>query len=70
MSNFCENCNPHSSYHTTAVGECLVDIWFAEICQLTVCVFESQYMLSKSTVFCMDLQPATDPYNVVCTLYS
>ena len=20
MSDFCENCNPHSSYHTTAVG--------------------------------------------------
>ena len=34
MSDFCENCNPHSSYHTTAVGECLVDndIQFAETC--------------------------------------
>ena len=46
---FCKNCNPHSSYHTTAVGECLVDIWFAEICQLTMCDFGSQSMLSKST---------------------
>ena len=25
MSDFCKNCNPHSSYHTTAVDECLVD---------------------------------------------
>ena len=44
-----KNLNPHSSYHTTAVGECLVDIWFAEICQLALCVFGSQSMLSKST---------------------
>ena len=51
MSDFCENCNPHSSYHDAAVGECLVDIWFAEICQLTLCVFGSQSMLSKSTRF-------------------
>ena len=29
MSDFCENCNPHSSYHSTAIDECLVDIWFA-----------------------------------------
>ena len=49
MFDFCENCNPHSSYHTTAVGKCLVDIWFAEICQLTLCVFANQFMLSKST---------------------
>ena len=51
MSDFCKICNPHSSYHTTAIGECLVDIWFAEICQLTMCVFGSQSMLSKSTCF-------------------
>ena len=49
MSDFCENCNHHSSYHTTAVGEYLVDIWFAEICQMTLNVFGSQSMLSKST---------------------
>ena len=49
VSDLCKNCNPHSSYHTTAVGECLVHIWFAEICQLTMCVFGSQSMLSKST---------------------
>ena len=49
MSDFCENCNPHSSYHTTAVGECWVDIWFPEICQMTLYVFGSQSMLSKST---------------------
>ena len=30
MSDFRENCNPHSSYHTTIDGECLVDIQFAE----------------------------------------
>ena len=28
MSDFCENCNPHSSYPTTPIGKCLVDIWF------------------------------------------
>ena len=39
MSDFCKNCNHDSSYHTTAVGECLVDIWFAEICQLTLVYF-------------------------------
>ena len=66
MSDFCKNCNPHSSYHTTAIGECLVDILNAEIWQLTMCVFGSQSMLSRSTCFCMDLQPAADPYNVVC----
>ena len=49
VSDFCKNCNHDSSYHTTAVGECLVDIWFAEICQLTLCIFESQSVLSKST---------------------
>ena len=35
----CENCNPHSSYPTTAVGECLVDIRFAETCILTLFTF-------------------------------
>ena len=44
-----KNCNHDSSYHTTAVGECLVDVWFAEICQLNLCIFESQSVLSKST---------------------
>ena len=39
MSDFCENYNPHSSYHTTAIGECLVDIWFAETCKLTMFTF-------------------------------
>ena len=32
-------------YHTTPVGECLVDIQFAEICQLTLSVSGSQSML-------------------------
>ena len=36
MSDFCENYNPHSSYHTTTVGKCLVDIWLAESCKLTL----------------------------------
>ena len=68
MSDFCENCNPHS-YHTTAIGEYLVDIWFTEIGYVKwLCVFGSQSMLSKNIrdIFCMDLQPAADPYNVVC----
>ena len=63
---FCKNYNRHSSYHTTAVGECLVNIWFAEICQLTMCVFlEVNPCFQKAHVSCMDLQPAADPYNVV-----
>ena len=39
MSDFCENCNPHSSDHTTAAGERLVDIRFAETCKLTLFTF-------------------------------
>ena len=43
-----------------AVGKCLVDIWFAEICQLTMCVFGSQTMLSRflygSTASCRSIQ--------------
>ena len=41
MSDFCENCNPHSSYHTTT-GECLVDIRFAE-----TYIFKDFYRLEK-----------------------
>ena len=53
MSEFCENCNPHSSHHTTAVGEYLVDIWFAEICQMTliVCFWKSIHAFKKHTSF-------------------
>ena len=52
MSDFCENCNPHSSYHTTVVGEYLVDIWFAEICQMTlVCFWKSIHAFKKHTSF-------------------
>ena len=67
MSDFCKNCNPHSSYHTTAVGEYLVDIWFAEICQLTL-FLEVNPCFQRAHVFCMDLQPTADPYNVACRL--
>ena len=50
-----------TSYHTTAVGEYLVDIWFAEICQMTLCMFlEVNPCFQKAHVFCMDLQPAAD----------
>ena len=67
MSDFCENCNPHSSYHTTAVGEYLVDIWFAEICQMTLYVFGSQSMLSKSTrLLYGSTASCRSIYNVVC----
>ena len=67
MSDFCKNCNPHSLYHTTTVGECVVDIWFAEICQLTMCVFGSQSQaLSKSTgLLCGSTASFADPYNVL-----
>ena len=45
----------------------LVDIWLAEYFNwVTLCVFRSQSMLSKSMSFVwMGLQPAADPYNVV-----
>ena len=36
MPDFCENCNPHFLYHTTAAVECLVDNRFAETCKLTL----------------------------------
>ena len=52
--------------HTTAIGECLVDIWFAEICQLSMCDFGSQSMLSKHMSFVWIYSQLADPYNVVC----
>ena len=49
MSDFCENCNPHSTYHTTAIGECLVVIEFAETCKLTefAYIFKDFYRFEK-----------------------
>ena len=66
MSDFCKNCNPHSSYHTTAVGECLVDIWLQKYVNWLCVILEVNPCFQKAHVFCMDLQPAADPYNVVC----
>ena len=51
MPDFCENCNPHSSYHTTAVGERLVDIQFAETCKLTLFTFLKIFYLFEKWVF-------------------
>ena len=46
----------------------LGNVWLIfDLQKLTMCDFGSQSMLSKSTLFCMDLQPAADPYNVVCS---
>ena len=47
MSDFCENCNPHSSYHTTTVCECLVDIGFAGSCKLTLFTFLETFISLK-----------------------
>ena len=51
MSDFCKNCNPHSSYHTTAIGECL---WFL-ICRNMstghVCFWKSNHAFKKHTSF-------------------
>ena len=51
----------------------LVNVWLIfdlqKYVQLTLCIFESQSMLSKSTGLLYGVQPAADPYNVVCTLY-
>ena len=41
MSDFCENCNPHSSYHTTAIGECLVDMICRNMPTDFVCFWKS-----------------------------
>ena len=51
MSDFCENCNPHSFYHTTAVGVCLIDIRFAEICKLTLFTFLQIFYLFEKREF-------------------
>ena len=53
---------------TIAVGECLVDIWYLQKYVNWLCVFSKvNPFFQKAQVFCMDLQPAADPYNVVCT---
>ena len=39
ISDFCTNCNPHSLNHTTTIGECLINIWYAETCKLTLFTF-------------------------------
>ena len=39
MSDFCENCNAHSSYHTTTIDEFSVHIRLAETCKLTLFTF-------------------------------
>ena len=36
----------------------------------SVCFWKSIHAFKEHTFFCMDLQPATDPYNVVCTKIS
>ena len=48
MSDFCENCNPHSSYYPTAIGECLVDFQFAETCNLTLFTFLKIFISLKN----------------------
>ena len=71
MSDFCENCNPHSSY---IIPPPLVNIWLIFDLQKYVkwlCMFlEVNPCFQKAHLFCMDLQPAADPYNVVCSLVS
>ena len=67
MSDFCKNCNHDSSYHIPLP---LVNVWLIFDLQKYVnwlCVFlKVKPFFQKAPVFCMDLQPAADPYNVVC----
>ena len=67
MSDFCENCNPHSSYHTTAVGENLVEFGLQKYVKWLCMFLEVNPYFQKAHLFCMDLQPAADPYNVACS---
>ena len=50
----------------------LVNVWLIFDLQKYVnwlCVFSKvNPFFQKAQVFCMDLQPAADPYNVVCTI--
>ena len=68
MSDFCENCNPTPHI----IPPPLVNIWL--IFDLSkyvrwLCMFlEVNPCFQKAHVFCMDLQPTADPYNVVCNI--
>ena len=54
MPDFYENCNHHSLYQTTTVGECLVDIWFVEAYRLTLFTFWKIFLsVWKMAVYCM-----------------
>ena len=52
----------------------MVNVWLIFDLQKYVnwlCVFSKvNPFFQKAQVFCMDLQPATDPYNVVCSVMS
>ena len=54
MSDSCENCNPHSSYHTTTIGECLVDIRFAETFKLAVWACSFAYITGRHSALGLD----------------
>ena len=51
ISYLCKNCNPNSWYHTSAVGECLVDIRFAETYKPTLFTFTFCCCLVQSIRF-------------------
>ena len=65
ISDFCENCNPPH-----VIPPPLVNTWLTFDMQKYVnwlCVFlEVNPCFQRAHVFCMDPQPAVDPYNVVC----
>ena len=67
MSDFCENCNPHSLYHTTAVG----NVWLISDLQKHVHWLWNSHKdflsVLKMGVYCM-LKQAVWAYSFVCIL--
>ena len=66
MSDFCENCNPHTSYHTTAVGECLVHIRLAETLKLTLFTFSKIFIGLKNGIL-LHAQTGSNVYKLMYT---
>ena len=72
MSDFCENCNPHSSYHTTAVGNVwlIFDLqkyvnWLHVFLEVKPCFQKAHVFLYGSTASCRSIQCCM--YFLVCS---
>ena len=61
-----ENCNPHTSYHTTAVGECLVHIRLAETLKLTLFTFSKIFIGLKNGIL-LHAQTGSNVYKLMYT---